>query len=80
MKFYPAAKKTLLLRQYVGEATDPEYNEKTDLSISMSTCCPIITLPNGDAVIFEWDDLIETAKKYADEQNASIVPKAEGTI
>ena len=80
MKFYPKAKKTLLLRQYVGEATDPDNGEKTDLAISMTEACPIITLPNGDAVIIEWDDLIETAKKYADEQNAQIVPKAGGTI
>lgn len=68
MKFFPKTKKALLLRQYVGEAIDPETNEKTDLSISMSTMTPIITLANGDSVIFEWQDIVDIAIKYATEQ------------
>ena len=79
MKFYPKNKKAFLFRQFVGDATDPDTSEKTELSISASTMCPIITLPNGDAVIIEWDDLIEIAQKHADEQNTVIPLKAEGT-
>jgi hypothetical protein len=79
VKFYPKTKKALLLRQFVGDATDEESGEKTELAVSMADWCPIITLASGDAVIIEWEDLIKIAQDHADAQNAQATPRPEGT-
>lgn len=68
MKFYPKTKKGMLIRQLVGEAIDTETKEKIGIHISMATMAPIITMANGDSVIFEWQDIVDIAIKYAAEQ------------
>lgn len=67
MKLYkPESKKRIIVSQYVGNAID-DIGHATELKITPAYC-PCITLPSGETVVIEWEDLIEIAEKYAKEE------------
>lgn len=59
-------KNKMVMKYYVGEATG-DNEEKYELSIGIGNSAPIIKLPTGETVIFNWDELINSAIKEKDQ-------------
>lgn len=55
-----AEKSSLFMTQYVGEATHPKTGEKLQLEVLMNMA-PIVTLPTGEKIIFDWQSLVNAA-------------------
>lgn len=55
-----AEKSSLFMTQYVGEATHPDTGEKIQLEVLMNMA-PMVTLPTGEKVLFDWQSLINAA-------------------
>lgn len=60
--------KELIMRQYVGDATGSS-GEVYELNTSFGSMSPIIKMPNGEIVAFDWKNLINAANKALEVQN-----------